>query len=347
MSAILGNWTFAWPWLLLALPLPWLAVRLLPATRPGLDAALRIPFGDELRALQGPAPGAPRARWSVLAMVAWALLCMAAARPQQLGAVVQPPQTGRDLLLAVDLSGSMGTEDMVLGQSAVDRLTAVKAVLGDFLDRRVGDRVGLLLFGAQAYAVTPLTRDRDAVRQQLEDSEVGMAGSETAIGDAIALAVKRLLQNADQKRGPDDGQRVLILLTDGVNTAGAITPDQATQLAVAAKLRVYTIGFGGENQETGFFGLRIARPSEIDEAALRAIATRTGGRYFRARDAGELAGIYAELDRIEPAARPGEVQRPRVERYPVPLLLALVIALPGFLRRHVRFGSRLNSGLGR
>jgi Ca-activated chloride channel family protein len=328
-----ATWVLAWPWLLFALPLPWLAARLLPPASTGLDAALRIPFGDDLRALQTEADRAPRVRWSFLYLIAWSLLCVAAARPQQLGEAVQPPQTGRDLLLAVDLSGSMGTEDMRLGGYVVDRLTAVKAVLGDFLDRRVGDRVGLLLFGERAYAVTPLTPDREAVRQQLNDSEVGLAGRDTAIGDAIALTVKRLIQNGDTNQG----QRVLILLTDGVNNAGAVSPDKAAQLAADARVRVHTIGFGGEGAGSGFFGLRSPQPAEIDEATLRSIAKKTGGRYFRARDASELAGIYAELDRIEPTPEPGQVQRPRVERYPLPLLLALAIAAVGFLIRHARF----------
>ena len=343
MSDGYSNLVLAWPWLLLALPLPWLAARLLPAVRTGLEAALRIPFGDDVRALQTQADRAPGMRWPLLPLLAWALLCVAAARPQQLGPAVQPPETGRDLLLAVDLSQSMGTEDMRLGAYAVDRLTAVKAVLGDFLDRRVGDRVGLLLFGERAYAVTPLTTDRDAVRQQLEDSVVGLAGTQTAIGDAIALTVKRLTRDA----GNDQGQRVLILLTDGVNTAGAISPEQATQLAVDAKVRVHTIGFGGEQQALGMFDLRLQQPAEIDEATLRSIAEQTGGRYFRARDTDELAGIYAELDRIEPSPRPGEVQRLRIERYPLPLALALAVAALGFAQRHVRFGGRIPVSSGR
>jgi Ca-activated chloride channel family protein len=331
----LSSWILAWPWLLLALPLPWLAARLLPPSRTSLDAALRIPFGDDLRALQRQADRAPRMSWSLPLIIAWALLCVAAARPQQLGDARQLPQTGRDLLLAVDLSGSMATEDMRVGAYVVDRLTAVKAVLGDFLDRRVGDRVGLLLFGERAYAVTPLTQDREAVRQQLGDSVVGLAGTETAIGDAVALAVKRIVQNADADQSGGQSQRVLILLTDGVNNAGEVAPEKAARFAAQAKVRVHTIGFGGEGRSTGFFGLRIPGRSEIDEATLRSIAEQTGGRYFRARDTNELAGIYAELDRIEPAPRPGEVLRPRVERYPLPLMLALAIAALSFLARHV------------
>src|SRR3970040_1497504 len=168
-----------------------------------------------------------------------ARLCVAAARPQQLGDAVQPPSAGRDLMLALDLSGSMSEPDMELGGRPVDRLTAAKAVLADFLDRRGGDRVGLLVFGRRAYALTPLTLDRDSVREQLGDSVVGLAGQETASGDAIGLAVKRL-------RTQPAGQRVLILLTDGVNTAGALDPKKAAELARDEGVRVHTIAFGGD-----------------------------------------------------------------------------------------------------
>lgn len=267
----------------------------------------------------------PHLRLALLPLLAWALLCVAAARPQQLGDAVQPPQQGRDLLLAVDLSGSMAEDDMLLGGVRVDRLSAAKAVLGDFLDRRVGDRVGLVLFGQRAYAVTPLTLDRDSVRAQLDDSVIGMAGRETAIGDAIALAVKRL-------RAQPEGQRVLIVLTDGVNTAGTIAPDKAAELAAIEGVRVHTIGFGGDGGRASFFGMMLPTgEAMIDEATLRAVAEQTGGRYFRARDTDALAGIYAELDRIEPIARAGEMQRPRIERYPLPLALALMLATLGLL----------------
>jgi Ca-activated chloride channel family protein len=236
----------------------------------------------------------------------------------------------------------MAEEDMQLGAYLVDRLTAVKAVLGDFLDRRVGDRVGLLVFGQRAYAVTPLTLDRNSVRAQLDDSVVGLAGQETAIGDAIGLAVKRLRDEAASSGAPEPAaeaaggrtRKVVILLTDGVNTAGAIAPDKAAELAEQAGVRVHTIGFGAEPRELGFFG-RLSTGPSIDERTLRAIAERTGGRYFRARDTNELAGIYAELDRIEPAAVQGEVQRPRIERYALPLAAALVVAALALLMRQL------------
>ncbi len=331
MSLTPADWELVWPWLLLALPLPLLVAAILPPAERAASAALRVPFETELRAIAATAHRRPRTRWSLLALLAWSLLCLAAARPQELGKAVTPPQIGRDLMLVVDLSGSMAEEDMVLGNNYVDRLTAAKAVLSDFLDRRVGDRVGLLLFGQRAYAVTPLTPDRESVRAQLLDAEIGMAGQETAIGDAVALAVKRIAGQPDLTR--ERGERVVILLTDGVNTAGTLGPDKATEIAKSEGVRVHTIGFGGEGQQSPFFGMRVPRQAQIDEAALERMAEETGGRYFRARDTNELAGIYAEIDRIEPSAREGEVQRPRIERYPLPLGLALGCALLAVLWR--------------
>jgi Ca-activated chloride channel family protein len=316
---------FAWPWLLLALPLPWLLRWLLPPAR-SAEAALKVPYGTRLDAIAGKSGPTRGVGVGVLAWLAWALLCVAAARPQQLGAPVAPPQAGRDLMLAVDLSGSMSDEDMTLGGGLVDRLTAAKAVLADFLDRREGDRVGLIVFGQKAYALTPMTLDLDSVRQQLDDSVVGLAGRETAIGDAIGLAVKRLARQPAQ-------QRVLILLTDGVNTAGMLDPIKAAELARDNGVRIHAIAFGGSGGGISVFGLPIQLPGggdDIDEATLKRIAQLTGGKEFRARDTEQLAGIYAEIDRLEPVQREGQRVRPRIERYPWPLGAALAVGLLAF-----------------
>ena len=330
MSALAAVWDalsslFAWPWLLAAAPLPWLAHRWLPPRLEGGDA-LRVPYAVlPTPARGGRTPATAPVSW--LLWLAWLLLCVAAARPQQWGPPEQPPRAARDLMLAVDLSGSMGETDMRLGARVVDRLTAAKAVLGDFLERRSGDRVGLIVFGQRAYAMTPLTLDRASVQQQLDDTVVGLAGRETAIGDAIGLAVKRL---QDQPQA----QRVLILLTDGVSNAVALSPEKAAELARDAGLRVHTIAFGSDEGDLSMFGFRLPATSEpaIDEAALQAIADATGGRAFRARDTDGLAGIYDEIDRLEPVARAGPALRPRIERYPVPLagacLLLLIVAVP-------------------
>ena len=328
MSPLLAAFSldnFAWPWLLLALPLP-LLVRLLLPPAHNTAAALQVPYGQRLTAIAGNSGPAGARGIGAMAWLAWGLLCVAAARPQMLGELIQPPQVGRDLMLAVDLSGSMSDEDMELGGQAVDRLTAAKAVLADFLDRRAGDRVGLLVFGDKAYVLTPQTLDLDSVRAQLGDSVVGLAGRATAIGDAIGLAVKRLrLQPAEQ--------RVLILLTDGVSNAGMLDPIKAAELARDQGVRIHAIAFGGEGESLSVFGIRMRLPggdSDTDVATLQRIATLTGGKAFRARDTGELAGIYAEIDKLEPVKRPGQAMRPRIERYPWPLGAALACGLLAF-----------------
>lgn len=324
---------FAWPWMLAALPLPLLAYWWLPETRESKAPAVKLPDAkSRLKVVPGIA-GSVRTRglpW--LGFLAWCLLCIAAARPQELGPVQAPPQSGRDLMLAVDLSGSMEEPDMELGGQRVDRLTAAKAVLADFLDRRASDRVGLIVFGQRAYAVSPLTLDRESVRRQLRDAMVGMAGRETAIGDAIGLAVKRL-------RTQPAEHRVLILLTDGENTAGVMTPSKAAELAQAEQVRIHTIAFGGDGGTMSVFGMQIPVPgmqSGIDEDTLRQVASTTGGQFFRARDTQSLAGIYAEIDRLEPVRREGSAVRPRIELYWKWLLAALAAALLSVLVSRLR-----------
>ncbi|HYG04782.1 MAG TPA: VWA domain-containing protein [Stenotrophomonas sp.] len=312
----------AWPWAWWLLPLPLLVLLLPPlASR---AAALRVPYASALQGIAAEVARRPawrRVPW--LLWLAWLCLCAALSRPQELGAPVTPPQQARQMMLAVDLSASMTETDMQLGGQVVDRLTAAKAVLADFLDRRQGDRVGLLVFAERAYALTPLTADLPTVRDQLRDAVVGLAGRQTAIGDALALSVKRL-------REQPLGQRVVILLTDGESNAGSITPEKAAELAAATGVRVHTIAFGGAG---GYSVFGIPLPGggdEIDETTLRQIAEKTGGRFFRARDADELAGIYAELDRLEPVAAPGVAVRPRIERYAGPLAIALLLVLLHF-----------------
>ena len=304
----------AWPWLLAALPLPLLTYRLLPraATRPG--PRLRLPFYQAVAASLGQANTRRRPWRLLLAVLTWGLLGLATARPQFVGDPIALPVEGRDLMLAVDISGSMKAQDMVLGNRVTDRLTAVKAVAGDFIQRRGGDRLGLILFGARAYLQSPLSLDRTTVRTLLNESAVGLAGKETAIGDAIGLGIKRL-------RERDARNRVLILLTDGANTAGSVDPQDAAEMAAAAGVRVHTIGVGSDR------GAFTGRGAEIDEGALRAIAATTGGRYFRARDIQGLAAIYKLLDDLEPVAGGEQTFRPRNEVYAWPLGAALVLSL--------------------
>jgi Ca-activated chloride channel family protein len=312
--------TLAWPWLLALAPLPWLLRLLMPVSHSNDLQALRVPW---FSAVAGGKGGWMRRPWlALVAALVWLLLVVAAARPQWIGEIESLPVTGRDLLLAVDISGSMDTQDMVLNNTAVNRLKVVKKVAGEFIQRRHGDRVGLVLFGSRAYLQTPLTFDTETTATLLDESEIGLAGRETAIGDAIGLAVKRLRDDAA-------AERVLVLLTDGANTSGEVQPLQAAEFAARDGLTVYTVGVGADEMMVqDFFGSRVVNPSaDLDEDTLRTIAERTGGRYFRARDAKGLEKIYEILDELEPVESDVEIIRPVDELFYWPMGIAYVLAL--------------------
>lgn len=314
------NIELAWPWMLLALPLPLLAMAL-PAARSAQPPALRFPFAAALPGL--PASASPRGSRMrlALALLAWLLLVIAAARPQAVGETLHLPVSGRSLMLAVDISGSMRTPDMGSGLRSESRLDAVKQVAGDFIQRRAGDRLGLILFGDQAYVQVPLTLDRKTVRTLLDEAQIGLAGQQTAIGDAIGLGIKRL-------REEPAGNRVLILLTDGASNAGNVDPLKAADLAAAAGVRIYTIGVGAdEHVASGPFGLPQLVGGGLDEDTLKAIARKTGGRYFRAADRHSLQQIYALLDQIEPLSKDSRSWRPVHELYLWPLAAALLLSV--------------------
>ena len=310
----------AWPWLLLLLPLPWLLRRWLSAAPGAGLQALRVPWFDRVAA--GGAGWMTRVGLAVVAGLAWTALLLAAARPQWVGEIETLPVTGRDLLLAVDISGSMDTQDMVLNGAGVNRLAVVKKVAGEFIQGRRGDRVGLVLFGSRAYLQTPLTFDTETTAILLDEAEIGLAGRETAIGDAIGLAVKRLREDAAS-------ERVLVLLTDGANTSGEVQPMQATEFAAREGLRIYTVGVGADEMMVqDFFGTRMVNPSaDLDEDTLKAIAERTGGAYFRARDAEALARIYEQLDELEPVESDQEAIRPVDDLFHWPLAAAFALVL--------------------
>lgn len=317
---------FAWPWVFALLPLPWLAWALLPRARNETGQALRVPAVEAFRydTFQGKGTKLRPAVW--LALLIWVLLVTAAARPQRLGETVALPVSGRDLMLAVDISGSMKLRDFLLRDRRVSRLTATKAVAVEFLQRRGGDRIGLILFGRHAYLQAPLTFDATTVGTLMQEAEIGLAGTETAIGDAIGLAIKRLRERPEQNR-------VLVLLTDGANTAGAVEPQRAAELAAQEGVRIYTIGIGADEMvERSLFGTRRYNPSaELDEAGLQKIAATTDGQYFRARGTGELLEIYAALEELEPVEEEAEGFRPVRALFAWPLGAAVALALPGLL----------------
>lgn len=316
-----------WPWMALALPLPWIWYRVRGEAAPA-SAALFLPLAASLRATTARGARAGILRHVAFALL-WSLVVLGAMRPQWVGDPLPAPTTARRILLAVDVSGSMATPDMANGAS---RLKVVQEVAGRFIDGRQGDQVGLILFGTQPYVQAPLTQDLVTVHHFLDDAVVGIAGPETAIGDAIGMALKRLRAEAaatgrDQRdRSPaDPRQTVLILLTDGESNAGSLPPLQAAQFAAEAGLRIYTIGVGAAAQQ-GMFGPQ--GNNDLDEPTLQQIAKVTGGRYYRATDASALEGVYREIDRLEPTAAHAEWLRPVDEWFWCPLLAALVLSVP-------------------
>lgn len=323
--------SFAWPWLFILAPLP-LFMRLLPKAKSKPVAALQLPTYDLLK--DAPSREVKRG-FPWLLLIIWLLLITAVARPQWLGEPVTIPQEGRELMLAVDLSGSMQYEDMMIGRNKVNRLEMLKHVLNDFIERRVGDRLGLILFADTAYVQTPLTYDRATVKQMLDESVLGLVGEKTAIGDALGLAAKRFNEK-------EDSNRILILLTDGQNTAGNIEPKEALEIAKAANVKVYTIGIGADELLVrSFFGNRKVNPStELDESLLTQIAEQTGGKYFRARDTQSLREIYALLDELEPVEDDPIQLRPMQALFFWPLGLAIILStLLLYSRTVIRFFS--------
>lgn len=331
----------ALPWVLVLVLAP-LVLRWRKPLGQSVDAPT-LPVGHWLSDLPGVTRrGHAAPLWQQLMLyLMWVLLVIALARPQHVGEQVQMPVSGRDLMLVVDISPSMDEQDMVLQGRSINRLQAVKRVLDDFISRRQGDRLGLILFGTEPYVQAPLTFDLETVRTLMREAGLGMAGRATAIGDAVGLATKRLRDR------PQD-QRVVVLLTDGANTAGEITPDKATEIASAASIRLYTIGIGAESMvQRGLLGSRRVNPSrDLDENLLTRMAQQTGGEYFRARSLPELELIYDSIDRLEPIDLEGKYFRPVTELYVWPAGLAAILWLTLFLVRRGRewVGTRHQTG---
>jgi Ca-activated chloride channel homolog len=300
---------FEYPWLFALAPLPLLIWALLPPHRDEQES-VRVPFFEETAAAAGlkPSRGAVILKTGLLqkivAPLIWILLVAAMARPQWVEDPVEKIESARDLMLAIDLSQSMEARDFTdRDGNRVDRLTAVKEVVNDFIEKRTGDRIGLIVFGAGAYPQVPFTLDHESCRILLDQAGIGMAGPQTAIGDAIGLAIKQF-ENSKVE------ERVLIVLTDGNDTASKMPPDKAAEIAEQNGIVIHTIGIGdpaasGENQ--------------VDLEALRHISETTGGRSFRGEDREELAGIYATLDEMTPQNFNRQTWRPKRPLYFWPL----------------------------
>lgn len=310
---------FQWPWLFLLLPLPLLVWRFWSKQSRPLDnlPQLRLPTTPHVQQAFAQLDSSQivffqRWRWFLL-WLCWFGLVIALMYPQWLDKHVEVTQSGYDLMLAVDLSGSMEAADFYTpkGQK-ITRLDAVKLVLGPFIQRRVGDRIGLILFADQAYLQAPLTLDNVAVQTLLEKALIGMAGRDTAIGDAIGLAVKKLRDRPQESR-------VLILLTDGDNNAGTLEPLQAAQLAKQYDIRIYTIGVGSQ-------GLMFQQG--LNDKPLKKIAKLTDGRYFQASDLNALANVYRHIDQtLQKTEAESRIYLQRTPLYQWPLGIALLALL--------------------
>lgn len=315
--------SFVWPWFYLILPLPFLYRKLRRSANsesPYLESTILLSIAETQNRLASST--SQRRLLILLLIIAWLSLVTAIARPVNIGDPVALPTTGRDILLAVDISGSMEREDMIINGRQVNRLYAVKSVVGEFVNTREGDRLGLILFGERAYLQTPLTFDTKTLQDLLIEAQIGFAGNGTAIGDAIGLSVKKLKERPDSNR-------VLILLTDGSNTAGVLSPSEASDIAKKAKVKIYTIGIGdGRQRNQSLFGQTLVNQNnDLDERTLTAIADLTGGKYFRARDPRELRSIYDQLNKLEPIDQDEELLRPITSLFHWPLALFLTCSL--------------------
>ena len=336
-----------WPWMIAAVAAPFLVARLAPRVPDAAGAPIRIPYFDEAAAARDRTPASVARIRRAVALLAWCALVGAAARPQWVGDPVSLPVQGRDLMLALDLSGSMREEDMKSGAGFERRIDVVKRVAADFVERRSGDRVGLILFGTGAYLQAPFTLDLDTVSEMVSEAVLGLAGEQTAIGDAIGLAVKRLRERPME-------ERVLVLLTDGADTASRVDPLSAARFAAAEGITIHAVGVGADEEVASrWLGtLRSRARSALDESTLRAISDMTGGRYFRARDTAELEEIYRLIDELEPVAGGDEVFRPTRELFHWPLgfsvALFTLVALIGVSRSGAVLADRASgSGAGR
>jgi len=315
----------AYPWVFLALLLPLIYYWLLPKVRQNGNSALKVPFFSLLvqtfSGLSNHIQSDKLSKLKYLLVLIWMLLVTSGSGIEWLGKPLSIPQTGRDLLMAVDLSGSMQTPDMVINGKNITRIDMVKQVGSQFINQRVGDRLGLILFGSQAYLQTPLTFDRKTVAQMLDDATLGIAGPQTAIGDAIGLSIKRLLDYPSNSKA-------LILLTDGGNNAGRLDPIKAAQLAKEAHIKIYTIGIGATRMQVqGLFGSQTVNPSsDLDIDSLKQIAAITGGEFFRAEDGNQLQNIYATINQLEPIKSDSVTVRPVTPLYPWTLGLALILS---------------------
>lgn len=321
---------FAYPYAVFLLALPVLIRYMLPAIKGLHGDALRVPFIKDLQKISvksggiwGSVSSHKTSSWHLaLLYLIYALLVVAAARPQWIGEPIRTRSQSRDILLVMDISNSMLQPDFAIGNNRINRLNAVKKVATEFIQKRRDDRMGLILFGTRAYLQAPITYDKRSIQEILWNMDAGMAGDSTSIGDAVGLALKTL------KDSPGKDEKIVILLTDGENNDGSLSMPEAINLAKNENVKIYTIGVGAETSFVqSFFGMRIGAPNqELDEASLKKLAAETKGNYFRAKDTATLQKIYNIIDKLEPTENNEQYVIETKELFYIPLIGALVLA---------------------
>ena len=320
---------FLWPFSVLLFPLPWIVKYLSTHRASGNENSdsLWVPFFDPFKKILGEIrPSISIQKIHFILILAWAFLILAAMRPQYIGKEQPLPTEYRHLMLVLDVSDSMAEQDFIINGKPVSRLHMVKVLANDFLTKRKGDAVGLTLFGEEAYIYVPLTPDIETSKKMLAEVDLGIAGSRTAMGDALALALKNM------KDIPAES-KVIVLLSDGYANAGQLTPDKVLEIAKSMGVKIYTIGIGAEQIPVwSFLGMKMQNPSlDLDEKTLQKIAQETGGQYFRAKTTADLEQIYSKIDTLEPVSSDEKTVRPITELFYIPVILSMLLFMLSFI----------------
>lgn len=318
--------SFYYPEALLLVFLPFLVFFLLPPIKSSMFEALKVPFIDDLEKIKNKSNQSAifnikeklKVSLKFLYLFAvWFALVVGVAKPQYLGEPHRLKNQNRDIMLVIDISPSM-LEGILVNNTRTDRLTAVKHVVGEFIEKRKNDRIGLILFGTRAYLQAPLTYDKNAIKNILQNTDAGMAGTSTSIGDALGIALKNL------KEYQNNSNKVIILLSDGVSNDGYLSMSKAIDLAEKEKIKVYTIGIqGGNTLISSLFG---RQNSNIDEKGLTELSKKTNAKYFKATDFSSLEQIYKEIDKLEPQSEVENIVQETANLFYIPLLVALILS---------------------
>ena len=321
---------FVWPFVLCLLPLPWFIRRLMPAVsrRGETSSALRVPFFKILTQIGTPITISKKAVPPVLWNLAWCCFVLAAMRPLWLGEPIVLPQEARNIVLTLDVSGSMEERDFSIQGHPMTRLDTVKILADDFIQQRTGDNLGLVIFGSGAYTYMPLSPDTKTLRSLLSEIGIGIAGTQTAMGDALALAIQTAITVPAQSR-------IVILMSDGYANAGTVSVEEALGLAQKANVKVYTVGIGSDPQSLqGMFSIPgLNSVLDLDEKTLKQIAQETGGQYFLANSAQELKQIYDIINNLETTPNKDITLRPQKELFYIPAILGLCLWFLAFYKR--------------